>query len=409
MKNKLKVDVVTKYFCPVTAGIETNIRETYCHFIEENWSLTVHTSQNTLLDKNCLPRKCRIKGLKVRRYPFGLFGFIPNIDWRQTDFLCLHNFNVFPHFQLMLFTLFLKIINRKNYSLIITPHGGFNPEWSVFPPLVAFLKRIYHFTLGVLLINLSADGVRAVSEWEKQEMVKKHLNPKLIEVIDNGIEDEAFADLENQASQQIKNQVKEFGKYIIQIGRIYPIKNYETAIKALVSTPSDLSYVIAGPISDRNYYDSLIQLITDLGLEKRVIFVGVVNGIDKFYLIKHAQMMVHMALWESFCNVVHEGLSQGLVCLVADNTALPFLIDDNINGFLIDTKDHQALGQKINYVLSNKNSPHVLAMQRRNIIYGRKNSWRQVSARMRDFYQKTREKIIGSTIEDIHVSSAKIK
>ncbi len=52
-------------------------------------------------------------------------------------------------------------------------------------------------------------------------------------------------------------------------------------------------------------------------------------------------MMVHMAIWESFCNVVHEGMSQGLVCIVADNTALPYLIKNGVHGWCVPTRDEK--------------------------------------------------------------------
>ena len=38
-----KIDIVVKYFYPVTAGIETNIMETYRFLVENGWDVTLHT------------------------------------------------------------------------------------------------------------------------------------------------------------------------------------------------------------------------------------------------------------------------------------------------------------------------------------------------------------------------------
>jgi glycosyltransferase involved in cell wall biosynthesis len=228
--------------------------------------------------------------------------------------------------------------------------------------------------------------VRAVSEWEKQEMIKKGLKPSLVRVISNGIEDEAYLDVDQEASEDIKEKVKNFGRYIIQIGRVYMIKNYETTIRALTNTPEDLKYVIAGPIGDNNYLKKLQKLVKDLNLEDRVIFLGVIRGVDKYYLIKHAQMMVHMALWESFCNVVHEGMSQGLICIVADNTALPLLIKDGVNGYCVETMDSKTVSEKIHYVLEHKNSSEMKAMIKVNREFGLEMSWRKVADKMYSLY-----------------------
>jgi glycosyltransferase involved in cell wall biosynthesis len=220
-------------------------------------------------------------------------------------------------------------------------------------------------------------------------MIKKGLKPSLVRVISNGIEDEAYLDVDQEASEDIKEKVKNFGRYIIQIGRVYMIKNYETTIRALTNTPEDLKYVIAGPIGDNNYLKKLQKLVKDLNLEDRVIFLGVIRGVDKYYLIKHAQMMVHMALWESFCNVVHEGLSQGLVCIVANNTALPLLIKDGVNGYCVETRDSKKLAERINFVLNNKNTKLIKDMKQVNRAFGLQDSWESVADRMSELYSES--------------------
>lgn len=398
MKPKnLKIDVVEKYFIPVTAGIEVNILNTYSVLAEKGFDVTVHTSKDTLTQKNVLPDSDEIKGIKVKRQPFNWWGFWPRIDWMKTDLVCLHNFNVSPHFFIMFYTLLLKVIGKKKFVLILTPHGGFNPEWSVFPAWIAAVKRLYHYTLGTVMINLVVDKVRAVSEWEREEMLKKGLSRDKVVTISNGIEDEAYKDIEKLASDEIKKKVEKYGRYIIQIGRVYPIKNYETTIRALAQTPKDLNYLIVGPIHEdeknKSYKSELDDLIKELGLQQRVHFLGVIKGADKFYLIRKAQMMVHMAIWESFCNVVHEGLSQGLVCIVANAYALPYLVKDRVNGFCVETHDVTAVSEKINYVLEKKNTRIIKEMEERNRHYGLENSWRNVSQRMADLYVSEFEKL----------------
>jgi glycosyltransferase involved in cell wall biosynthesis len=383
---KKHIDVISKYYYPVAAGIETNVMETYTVLGRSGWDVIIHTSRDILIQKNILAPRETIRGLDVIRYPFKTFGYFPNINWETTDVVALHNFDIFPHFQIMLYALYLKLRGKKKFALFITPHGGFNPEWSVFKPVQRVVKYIYQYTLGVLLINLVADGVRAVSEWEKEEMIKKHLRKNLISVIDNGLEDEAYADLEMQASKEIKERVASLGDYIIQVGRVYPIKNYETAIRAMKDIPQNIKYVIVGPNSDVKYIARLEALIEKLGLKDRVLFLGVIRGADKYYLIKHAQMMVHMALWESFCNVVHEGLSQGLPCIVANNTALPLLIKNEVNGYCVETHDSNGVAVKINYVYTHRNDKEIELMRERNREFGLKNSWREVAGRMDTFY-----------------------
>ncbi len=386
-----EVHVIEKYFIPVTAGIEVNMLETYSK-LTSRWNITMHTSTDTLTEKNVLAPTDNIKGINVKRYMYKKFGYWPDIDWKTADYVALHNFNVFPHFLIMAYVLVLKVLGKKTFKLFLTPHGGFNPEWSIFPSHIRFVKKLYHFTLGTLMINLTVDGVRAVSEWEGKEIISKRVSKNKVRVISNGIEDEASLDIDSLASPEIKKTVQDFGRYIIQIGRVYVIKNYETVIKALPSMPSDIKYIIVGPI-EHNYHDDykgeLEKLAEKLGVSDRVIFLGVVRGVDKYYLIKHAEMMVHMALWESFCNVVHEGMSQGLACVVSNTYALPYLIKDGVNGFSLDPMDYKGVAQKVNYILEHKDSDEIKTMKENNRLFGLQTSWTKVAENMFNFYETT--------------------
>lgn len=386
------INIISKYFHPVTAGIEVNILNTYKYLVNQGWQVTVHACQDSLTEKNSFPTRDQIAGIKIRRYPWRKFIYWPRFNWQKSQIIALHNFDIFPHSLILLYSLLLKLLNKKTFVLILTPHGGYSLDkvWHLYPRWQGVIKKTYHQTLAVWLINQVVDGIRAVSEWEKQQMINSGIHANKIKVIANGIEDEAYTDVEKLASKKIKDKVKKWNKYLIQIGRVYPIKNYETVIKALPHIPDEVKFVIVGPVESNQYpqyTETLHQLIRQLELEDRVIFAGVIKGIDKYYVIKKSQMMVHMALWESFCNVVHEGMSQGKVCIVANNTALPLLIKDGVNGYCVGTKDDKTLAEKINYVLTNKYTKKIQNMCAANRRFGLQESWQKVAEKMNKYYK----------------------
>lgn len=408
-----QIHIVSKYFIPVTAGIEVNILNTYKVLASKGWDVALHACNNTFTEQGSLPSSETIEGIRVRRYPWRWYGYWPRFESSETSdvknsktldvgdestrshhyILALHNFDVFPHSLLILKTLMLKLLGRKNYTLVLTPHGGFSLDsvWHLFPWWQRIIKRVYHNFIAPTLLNLTVDGIRAVSEWEKQEMIKIGVSPGKIRVIANGLEDDAYEDIDKKASKSIKQQAKSWGKYLIQIGRVYPIKNYETVIRALPALPKAIKFVIVGPVEVNKfpeYVDQLHQLVKDLNLQDRVIFTGVIKGIDKYYAIKHSQMMVHMAEWESFCNVVHEGMSQGKVCIVADNTALPLLINNGKNGYCIPTHDYKKLAETINYILKNKNTQKIKKIAKLNRQQGLQESWKNVALKMDTWYSQ---------------------
>lgn len=387
MKQKT-LHAVVKYFYPVAAGIETNMLETYRYFVENGWEVTVHTTTNTLTESGTLKKTESVKGINVLRYPWNMFGFFPVIPWESAEVVALHNFNIVPHTWLLHTILVRKVFGKRVPKIMLTPHGGFTPDWQIFSPIVATLKILFHYTVGTWLVNATVDIVRVVSDWEAKAVVSRGIAKQKVVTITNGIEDDAYLDVDVASSPVIKKQVKSYGTYMIQIGRIYNIKNYETTIKALQKLPSHINFVIVGPVGDEAYKTSLVKLIESLGLSKRVFFAGVVRGIDKYYLIKHAELMVHMARWESFCNAVHEGMSQGLPCIVADNTALPLLVKNNLNGFCVATIDVDELANKIKFILDPKNKKEVDVMKKNNINFGLSHSWKSVSEKIMSAIEK---------------------
>lgn len=388
MRKNKEIHAVVKYFYPVAAGIETNMLETYSVLVQEGWQVYIHTTKDTLTEKNKLKKKDSYRGINIVRYGWGKLGFLPKFSYEQVDVIALHNFNIVPHLYVMMVVLIRKSMQLEVPALVLTPHGGFTPDWEIFPLHIRCLKWLYHRTLGAFLINLTVQGIRAVSEWEKGELMRSGIKKELITVIPNGIEREGLALDNRKVSLKIKKFTKKIGTYIIQIGRIYNIKNYETPIKALVSLPKKIHYVIAGPIGDYHYYNLLKKLIVEYGLTDRVHFVGVIRGYDKYYLIRSSLLMVHMARWESFCNVVHEAMSQGKVVIVADNTALRYLVEDGSNGYKVATHDSIKLADTIAYVLRNKSKSEIKNIEITNKKITSSQSWANVAIKINTWLNK---------------------
>src|SRR3989344_8078475 len=206
--NRLKIEVINKYFYPVTAGIETDIMEVYRNLANKGWDVTVHTSKNTLTENNVLPSNAEINGIKIKRYRYHRYGFIPKFNWNTTNVISLHNFHIFPHSLIFLYCLFLKLIGRKKFIFILSPHSGFNPDWKTFSKPQEMIKTIYHYTIGTFFINHVADGVRAISQWEEKEIIKKGVTPSLIKLIKNGLPKDAYKNVDNLVSKKFKTKVE---------------------------------------------------------------------------------------------------------------------------------------------------------------------------------------------------------
>ncbi len=375
----MRIEVINRYFYPVAAGIEEVLLETY-KLLSLNHKVVVHVSQNTLHERNILPSHQKIDNITVKRYPYySFFGYFPKIDWNNVDVIHLNNFDVFPHVHILIRVFLLKIIGRKKVIVVLSPHGGFTPAWSTFPLLVRFLKLIHHLTLGTFLINHAVDAVHAVSVWEKDKIVSYGVQKNLVYVVPNGVSTEHN---QKKPDKIFMDRINKIGKYFVQIGRIHPIKNQETAIYALSLIPKDISFVIAGPVQDQKYLKYLNDLIDKLRLKKRVHFVGVVRGAEKIYLLKKASLMVHLALWENFCNVINEALDVKLFCIVANNTNLPNLIKSGQNGYAVETKNYRELAHSIQHFFVNQNE-----FKKKFPVTNKNISWKRATDKMLNLFE----------------------
>lgn len=389
MKSKRTLHVINRYFLPVTAGVEVNIREVYGYLAHHGWKATIHTSTNTLSQSNVLPPTAVIRNIVVRRYPFPQYSYAPRIDWNSTMLLCLHNFDMFPHVLILAAAFVRKLIKLPCPRIVLTPHGSYSPAWDTFHPLRRWVKMFYNQTLGTFLINHEVDAIRSVSNWETKEMIKNGIRPDLITTIPNGIEKEGYGDVEKKASPSIVKRVKSLEAYVVQLGRIHPVKNQHTAIKAFAQVPG-VHFAIVGPVMDTNYLRMLKRLIHQLGLTQRVHFLGTISGSDKYYLLKHALAMVHLATWESYCNAVHEAMSQGCACIVSDIPALKDLsAPQREQRFWLDPHDDRGLAKAIEFARSNQNKKVIQDMKERNRNATRTHSWEAVASQVEQLYAKT--------------------
>jgi len=288
----------------------------------------------------------------------------------------------------MLSVLKKRLFGKKTFSFFITPHGGFCPDWPSFTRLSKLIKKTYTFTLGVFLINKTCDGLRAVSPWEASIMKTRGINPHLVRVITNGLENEAYQDVDKLASKNIKDIVSGIGSYIFDNSRIKPIKNIETVIRSLKQLPENIHFAHIGTTQSEKYAADLKDLAKSLGLENRVHFLGVIRGIDKYYLYKKAIALVHPAMWEANANVVHEAWSQRLITIVGDNTGMRSQVSDGVNGFRVEPKSEKELARIIMSIF-NKNNPRLLeSIRDQNMKYVSSHSWEKVANRMGEFYSQ---------------------
>lgn len=141
-------------------------------------------------------------------------------------------------------------------------------------------------------------------------------------------------------------------KTIISAGRLVEQKGFDMLVdvaKFVFAKHSDWQWIICGEGENRTELEAKIQ---QEGLEKNVILKGNVNNIQEYY--RDAALYVLTSRYEGFGLVLTEAKNMGLPCISFKCPAGPSeIIEDGINGYLIDCFDIQGMADKINLLIEN--------------------------------------------------------
>lgn len=142
---------------------------------------------------------------------------------------------------------------------------------------------------------------------------------------------------------QAKNSViqRKYGTHnILFLGRICKDKGIDELIEAariLKNQYDDLKIYVGGIFEETVYQDKF-------NANKDIIeFVGWVSGEKKNNLLMKSDILVLPSYYEGFPVSIIDGMSKGCVCVATSVGAVPEIIEDGIDGFVVEPKDIDSL------------------------------------------------------------------
>jgi glycosyltransferase involved in cell wall biosynthesis len=159
------------------------------------------------------------------------------------------------------------------------------------------------------------------------------------------------------------------GNDMLSVGQLIPRKRHEDAIRvlaALLPLFPTLRLLIAGPVFDNRYHQSLQRLASSLGVSSHVEFLGVRE--DVLQLMASSQVLLHCADSEAFGWVILEAWSARLPVVASRVGGPKEVITDCETGYLVPTGDVSAFADAVRTVLDSPDRAASIARRAREVL-----------------------------------------
>lgn len=230
----------------------------------------------------------------------------------------------------------LNIRHASKVVSVVTMHDVIYLKLPGSYPL--FDRLIFNFKYGRAC--RSADGIIAVSECTKRDVVKHYnVSPEKVKVIYQGCDPSFRKEVTEGEKVSVKEKYQLPERFILFVGTIEQRKNALTALKALGDIESQVSLVLVGKRT--RYADELDSYAAQNGLEGRLKYIDNVDFFDLPAIYHLASVFVYPSRYEGFGIPVLEALCCGTPVVAATGSCLEeaggpssiYLDPDDVEGF----------------------------------------------------------------------------
>lgn len=143
-------------------------------------------------------------------------------------------------------------------------------------------------------------------------------------------------------------------KIVLTVARIEPVKGIHDLIKAfsrITDKHRDWVLRIVGPITNKDYFDSVKKLVDELDLAGRVVFVGAISDSELVHQYRRASIFVLPSYIESFAIARIEALAFGLP-IITTKTGGSEIVRGV--GIIVEPGDVDSLAQALDKLMSDE-------------------------------------------------------
>lgn len=236
----------------------------------------------------------------------------------------------------------LKYSKKRNIPCYLVTHAPFNVDRNL---LLSIMTGFYYINIKSKLNKF--EKIISITKWEVPHLLNLGIQEERIVYIPNGIPDDFF-----------KENITPFtGKKIIFLGRVAPVKDIETLIKAFKGLNKKLELEITGPI-EKGY-----EKIRDFE-SKNIKFLEPIYDLkEKIKKLQEADIFILPSKREAMPQSLIEAMALGKIVISSSTEGGKEIIKDNINGLLFGIDNETELAEKIDRII-NLNMPEIRNIQK---------------------------------------------
>ena len=193
------------------------------------------------------------------------------------------------------------------------------------------------------------DGVFAICNWNKQQLLELGCPEEKIIDLHNGIDVRFYSPMDGE------NKEAENEHIILTVARLEEPKNLEFAVEVIarLKTATDVKfkYFIIGEGSLRKAVE---DKIATLGLNDTVFLLGAKNREEVVSYMRKARIFFLPSKDEAFPTVLLEAQSCGLPVIATDVAGVKETFLDGKTGFLVKLNDKQSMVEKLKLLLEDE-------------------------------------------------------
>lgn len=245
----------------------------------------------------------------------------------------------------MIARLATRAARKKGTKLFYTAHGFHfydgapKKNWMIFYPIEKFFSKMTD-----ILITITHEDYKVASEAFHCKVAYMH---------GVGVSGERYkpVTIEEKLSLRGKMGYSKNAKILLCIGELNDNKNQSMAIRMMhkvVAKYPEAILLLAGNGPKQKFLE---QLIKQEGLERNVKLIGYVTNLQDYQHIIDVQ--VSCSLREGLPLNIVESMLSGNPVVASLNRGHRELIQDGINGYIVDPNDYEAMGNRVLNLLDN--------------------------------------------------------